>query len=345
MALLSGLLLLYAIIGAHINTSLDLLRGKNVAMVFIFGFAILVGAYANDFSKWLVARKWRLKSVYKPHFMGLLLAIACVIISRTTDVSPGYLFGIPMGLFIVSELPKTKVYRLEFFGVLWMIVMALIVWGLMPILKPWQIISDFDTLLYVILIEALFFLMLPLGYLRGSIVFSWKKNGQVLGSLSGRGKSNVSIPAPYLYGTDIVSVEAVSTDESFAGSASVAIPSVDPIVRLYQDHPLFGLRLDYALASTTRIIDREMTFAAIPFFATASSPADDALLYTWTVDGKPVTTSGETKHELTLGASAGGEARLSVGISHASNIFFGVENSWRIIFNSSLGADSPFDSN
>lgn len=177
------------------------------------------------------------------------------------------------------------------------------------------------------------------------IVFSWKKNGQVLGSLSGRGKSNVSIPAPYLYGTDIVSVEAVSTDESFAGSASVAIPSVDPIVRLYQDHPLFGLRLDYALASTTRIIDREMTFAAIPFFATASSPADDALLYTWTVDGKPVTTSGETKHELTLGASAGGEARLSVGISHASNIFFGVENSWRIIFNSSLGADSPFDSN
>ncbi len=169
------ILLLYAVIGAHINTSLDLIRGKNLGMLVITGLAILIGAYANDFWRWMVALRWKIPSVYKPHFMGLFLAIACVIISRTTDVSPGYLFGIPMGLFIVTKGVNRDMNVLEFIGLFGMLIFALIVWLLMPVLKPWQMLGDFDTLLYVILIEALFFLLLPLGYLPGAIVFKWKK--------------------------------------------------------------------------------------------------------------------------------------------------------------------------
>ncbi len=176
------------------------------------------------------------------------------------------------------------------------------------------------------------------------ITFTWRRNGQALGSLSGKGKNTISIPAPYLYGTDYISVEAATSDGTLSGDASVSIPAADPIVRLYEDHPLFGLRLDKALASTTNIVDREMTFAAIPFFATAASPADDALSYAWTVDGKSVNTNGDTKHELTLGASGGGDAHLSVAITHVSNIFFSADSAWHIIFNSNLGTDNVFES-
>lgn len=174
------------------------------------------------------------------------------------------------------------------------------------------------------------------------ITFSWTRNGQLLSSLSGKGRSSITVPAPYLYGSDTVSVEARSADDAFAGTASVIIPSIEPIVRLYQDHPLFGLRFDKALGTTTALSDREMTFAAIPFFAAVRGPADDALTYAWSVDGKAVETTGDTKNELTLGAESGGSAALALDLSSSDNIFFGASGSWRITFGETLGAGNPF---
>lgn len=169
------LLALYALIGAHINASLNIFRGDNIGMLIITGTAIVIAAYANNIFRYLVSRRWKIASVFKPHFFGLLLATTCVLISRSMNVSPGYLFGIPMSLFLYTEGVRRNIGILEFFGIFWMLLFTLVVWFLMPVMKPWQILSDFDTLLYVVLIEALFFLTLPLGYLPGSLVFQWKK--------------------------------------------------------------------------------------------------------------------------------------------------------------------------
>ena len=177
------------------------------------------------------------------------------------------------------------------------------------------------------------------------VIFAWKRNGQLLGSLSGKGRAAITVPAPYLYGADTVSVEARTADDAFAGASSVTIPAVDPIVRLYQDHPLFGLRFDRALGTTTALSDREMTFAAIPYFASARGPAAAPLTYAWSVNGNPVETAGDTKNELTIGAESGGSALLDLDLSSTDNIFFGAAGSWRIAFGEMLTADNPFFSN
>lgn len=174
------------------------------------------------------------------------------------------------------------------------------------------------------------------------IVFTWKRNGRVLGSVSGRGHSSADVDAPYLYGTDVISVEAASVDDTYFGSASVTVPAVDPVIRLYEDHPLFGLRFDRALGTSTSLADREMTFAAMPYYASVAGPTDPSLEYAWTVDGKRVDTAGATKHELTLGAADGGSATLALSLTHATNIFFGADAVWRISFGSQLGSDNPF---
>lgn len=174
------------------------------------------------------------------------------------------------------------------------------------------------------------------------IEYTWKRNDRVLSSQSGLGRASITVDAPHLFGTDSISVEAVSKDGTYAGSASVTIPSVEPVLRLYLDHPLYGLRLDQAVASTTVITDREMTFAVIPYFVTARSPLDPGLLYDWLVDSRPIDSAADTRNELTLGAPDGGEAHLAVSLSHVTNIFLSAQESWSIFFTTPTNTDSPF---
>jgi hypothetical protein len=171
------------------------------------------------------------------------------------------------------------------------------------------------------------------------IIYTWKRGGQVMGSQSGRGRDVLVADAPYLFGSDVISLAAESADGLFTGGASITVRSVEPVLRLYEDHPLFGLRLGQALASTTRISEREMTFALIPFFATVRSPADASLQYDWTVNGSPVNTSADAPHELALGAQEGGSALMQVSLTQSSNIFFDAQGSWRIVFDSSAAPD------
>lgn len=177
-----------------------------------------------------------------------------------------------------------------------------------------------------------------------SIIFTWKRNGQVIGEVSGRGNASVSIPSPYLFGHDTITVDARSVDSSFSGESSVVVSAADPVLRLYEDHPLYGLRLDQAIGTSSTIDEREMTFAVIPFFATVRTPTDDALTYDWRVNGKSVSSQTDTKNSLTLGAPAGGRADLSVSLSHASNIFYAADGAWTILFSGVATQGDPFTS-
>lgn len=174
------------------------------------------------------------------------------------------------------------------------------------------------------------------------IIYTWHRSGRVLGTASGRGRDTLSTGSPNLYGSDDISVTAESVDGDFRGSASVTVRSFEPVLRLYEDNPLFGLRLDQALASTTHTSGREMTFAAIPFFSTISSPSDPSLTYDWGVNGSSVSTSAAAPHELTLGAAEGGSALLTLSMADSSNIFFTADARWRIVFDTADVSGDPF---
>src|SRR3989344_544105 len=77
---------------------------------------------------------------------------------------------------------------------------------------------------------------------RDDITFTWRRNGYVIASVSGRGKYRALIPSPPLFGTDTISVEARTPDGAFAADASARIPSTEPVLSLYEDHPLFGVQ-------------------------------------------------------------------------------------------------------
>lgn len=168
------------------------------------------------------------------------------------------------------------------------------------------------------------------------IVYTWRRNGSIVQSVSGRGESSAMFPAPALFGTDTLTVNAAAVDGAFEGSASARISSVEPSLLLYEDHPLFGVLYNDSLAPSTSRFDPEATFAAVPFFAQAGNPTDPQLIYAWSVNGKSVPTEAGNPNEITIGANGvSGLAQIALALTEAGNWSVDSNGMWSISFSSS----------
>ena len=178
------------------------------------------------------------------------------------------------------------------------------------------------------------------------IVFTWRKNGYVVKSASGRGKDRVLLPSPPLFGSDTVSVEARTSDGLFEGVASARIPATEPHLSLYEDHPLFGILYHQALGATARLPEVEASFAAVPYYAEARSPNGGELIYEWRVNGHAITSDASRPNKITIDSrGSSGIARVELALTHVTNFFLGSSGSWGIILlgeNVVGGAGNPF---
>jgi hypothetical protein len=167
------------------------------------------------------------------------------------------------------------------------------------------------------------------------IIYTWRKDNQILESASGRGKSSLTVDGPTLFGSETILVDASAADGTLAAETVLRIGDTKPSLVLYKDHPLYGILFDQALGASTFIPDNEMTFAAIPYFAPVRSTADKNLIYVWGVNQNSVKTDTAHQDELTINAaSSTGVALISLDLSHQNNFYFGVTGQWQVTLNS-----------
>jgi hypothetical protein len=173
------------------------------------------------------------------------------------------------------------------------------------------------------------------------LTYTWFRNGAVLESASGRGRSSYEGPAPLLFSSDTISVEVSSRDGRLAAAESARIRAVDPVLELYENHPVFGLRPNAALARSS-FRDVEATVTVVPFFA--PYPArDPAYRYEWTVNGRRIDTDPNYPNSLTLNAQdSAGDAAIRLFLSHDNNIFLSSRGSWDILLRSGPDITDPF---
>lgn len=180
------------------------------------------------------------------------------------------------------------------------------------------------------------------------LTYTWRRNGSLISGASGRGRSAVSVPAPALFGTDTISVEVASADKTIVGATSISLPSVEPVLRLYEDHPVFGLLYRHAFGTTIQADDTEMTFAAVPYFAYAKDPGDTRLSYVWHVNGKTIPADATQPDEVTVSAGKGGTvASIELEVTNAADLYMDSTGQWRAVFLRGSGGDTqsnPFRS-
>ena len=173
------------------------------------------------------------------------------------------------------------------------------------------------------------------------LTYTWRRNGEVLGSISGRGRAAVTLPVEHLFGTDTISVEARSSDGKLSHVSSVSVSAAEPILALYENHPLYGVLYHRALSSATSLGGTEATFAAIPFFAQARNIYDAALRFDWRVNSEKIPANPTNPGELTINAeNSTGIAFVELQVTHATNFFLEAKERWNITFSSSW-ADAP----
>lgn len=176
--------------------------------------------------------------------------------------------------------------------------------------------------------------------------YTWRRGNTVLGTLSGRGKSSISIDSPLLFGSDTISVE-VRAQDGVSARASVRIASIDPALLMYESHPLFGILFHQALPSLARISDTERTIAVYPFFSPAENASDSDLDFEWRVNRRAVAHDEKKPYMLTINAAGStGVALIELDVGHKGTPFYSAQGAWQLIFNSAIdgggGEGDPF---
>lgn len=175
----------------------------------------------------------------------------------------------------------------------------------------------------------------------GDLVYIWKKDGNAVPNASGYGKNSFSFLGPKPYGETKVSVQVSSTDDTVKSEMQVTLPLTKPFILFYEDHPLLGVWHNRALGSGLSLTKKEFSINAEPYFFSTETGEAPELLYSWSLNSKPVT---NISRAITLHNEAGqnGNSALNLTMrglrktfqtaSHSLMISFTTEGSSRPTF-------------
>lgn len=137
--------------------------------------------------------------------------------------------------------------------------------------------------------------------------YTWTVDGSTVLASSGVGKAALIVAAPLEYRARTVSVRAENSDGTLSGNASVTFSPVEPVLRIYENDPLLGIRFERALSGALSIANTEESLYAAPFsFSTsASAPA-----LQWFLDG----TLAQTGNLITMRPQGTGTDSASVSV-------------------------------
>jgi hypothetical protein len=113
----------------------------------------------------------------------ILVAIACVLLTRLTAFQPGYLYGLLIGFTFAGELSVRDEGRATAIASVWVMVLTVLAWFGLAIVRgsaePDSALSTIAatalTTVVVAGFEGLVFGMLPLRFLPGAAIFAWSR--------------------------------------------------------------------------------------------------------------------------------------------------------------------------
>jgi len=116
--------------------------------------------------------------------MTILVGVLCVIASRLTNFQPGYLYGLVVGYAFAHHLELRDEAHAHVWTGVWMLVVSIVAWLGLPLVD--QNVSTQQLLdiglsaalatIFVAGLEGILFELLPLRFLRGQVVFAWRKS-------------------------------------------------------------------------------------------------------------------------------------------------------------------------
>jgi hypothetical protein len=167
------------------------------------------------------------------------------------------------------------------------------------------------------------------------LTYTWRKNGGIISSASGKGKSSLSFVFDTFSESETITVNVANADKTVVAEGKAEIVPVEPTVQLYFEHPLYGTLYHDAIEESVAIGDLEMSFAAISYHVHASGPTDPKFSYVWRVNTQDVEENAERPNVLTINAGpTGAQALIELSLTHKDNYLFDGRGGWTVSFGS-----------
>lgn len=165
------------------------------------------------------------------------------------------------------------------------------------------------------------------------LVYTWRKDGAVLGDVSGKGKNYLTYTGSVPVRDVEIGVSVSSLDQTLKASKTITIPRSNPQIVFYENSPAFGLMLNRAINKAVRLTNDEFSVIGIPYYFSAGYAASPNLDFVWTVDSQTITNQ-EPKNSLTFKQEGPGSgvAQVSLKVSNNGRIFQFSNNSFKINF-------------
>lgn len=163
---------------------------------------------------------------------------------------------------------------------------------------------------------------------KNNITYTWTVNDEYRGNLSGYGKHTNSIILDELYGEYKINVIARSP-KGGAAEKTITIKPNPIITYFYKKDPLYGVSINKAY--TGRIeIKEDTSVIFIPYFL--SDRFTDDAIFTWSLDGLPITPSTPDSVLFSPKENSFGSRILNISISNITRVLQKVDASLEVVF-------------
>ena len=154
-----------------------------------------------------------------------------------------------------------------------------------------------------------------------NLIYTWKQDGQVLGDLSGYGKSTLIIDGPLLPRLTTISVETMTPDSQLVAEDVVSLRSLSPMILFYENNPLYGVMYHQAMGYNFTLKGSELTLAAEPYFFSGDTKTGSETNFTWKLNDNVV--FGTDNGEITLRNEKAqtGQSSLTLEITNSQKIY------------------------
>jgi hypothetical protein len=150
---------------------IGLLATLFVSALIVSGFELGLDVYAH--------RRWGPTSQpqTRVQWIGLIIAVGCVLLSRALDFKPGYLYGIVGAVYLLPELAGvSNCGRRAVFILLTLFLGGLVFWVTSGFIPP--ALVELEPILltsFLMCLQGVFFALIPLDFTDGGAVWSWKR--------------------------------------------------------------------------------------------------------------------------------------------------------------------------
>jgi photosystem II stability/assembly factor-like uncharacterized protein len=172
-------LLITSIIESFLDPNVGVLSLERLGLLLTLFISALVVSALEIGSDMYAHRRWapKMRVESKLQWIGLVFAIASVVLSRALDFKPGYLYGIVGALYLTPKLTETtNSGKRAIFVLVSVFAGGFILW-LASALLPTTLVELEPLLLTIFLIslQEVFFQLFPLAITEGGDIWSWRR--------------------------------------------------------------------------------------------------------------------------------------------------------------------------